>query len=135
MKSYLLDTCTISDFLRGDRPTQKKLQSVSPNQIALSSITIMEVKYGCALNPSMEKKFQPYFAKLISLTRTIPFDDLSAQLAAKLRAELKQKGTPIGAWDLLIASTALAHNLVLVTSNLREFSNVTLLELENWRLP
>lgn len=95
----------------------------------------MEVKYGCALNPSMEKKFQPYFAKLISLTRTIPFDDLSAQLAAKLRAELKQKGTPIGAWDLLIASTALAHNLVLVTSNLREFSNVTLLELENWRLP
>ncbi|MGL5078460.1 MAG: type II toxin-antitoxin system VapC family toxin, partial [Waterburya sp.] len=42
-------------------------------------------------------------------------------------------GTPIGAYDLLIAATALANELILVTSNTKEFSRVKHLVLENWR--
>lgn len=112
-----------------------KLQNISPNQIAISTITLMEVQYGFALNPAIEKKLEAHFTQLVSLTRTIPFDDSPAQLAAKLRAELKKKGTPIGAWDLLIAATALANDLVLVTSNTNEFSKVKALTVENWRQP
>jgi tRNA(fMet)-specific endonuclease VapC len=46
---------------------------------------------------------------------------------------LKTAGTPIGAYDLLIAATALTHNHIIVTSNLREFQRIPTLQIENWR--
>jgi predicted nucleic acid-binding protein len=53
---------------------------------------------------------------------------------AKIRADLKQSGTPIGAYDLLIAATAITHNLKLITANPQEFERIQGLFWENWRL-
>lgn len=133
MSNYILDTCTVSDFFRGDRSTTSKLQSISPSRIFLSSITVMEILYGFDLNPAIKKKFSPAFESFRTITQTIAFDSKSAESAATLRAILKQNGTPIGAWDLLIAATALTHDFVLVTSNTKEFKNIQTLKLENWR--
>ena len=69
-----------------------------------------------------------FFAPLISL----PFDDACAEEYGALRATLAAAGRPIGPNDLLIAATALAHDLTLVTHNLREFSRVAGLKIEDW---
>ena len=50
---------------------------------------------------------------------------------AEIRHNLKIRGIPIGANDLLIAAHALSLNLTLVTANIREFSRVQNLTVEN----
>jgi tRNA(fMet)-specific endonuclease VapC len=65
--------------------------------------------------------------------RLLPYDRKVAEATARARALLKRRGRPIGAYDILIAGTALANELVLVTSNLREFRNVEGLMVEDWR--
>lgn len=130
---YLLDTCTISDFFKGKDNTQQRIKDISPTRISISSITVMEVLYGFELNPAIKKKFSATFGSMRTVIRTIPFDEQIAETASMLRAELKNKGTPIGPWDLLIGATALAHDHILVTSNIKEFSRLTSLQLEDWR--
>ena len=62
----------------------------------------------------------------------VPFAEPADQVYAELRAHLERAGTPIGPHDLLIAAHALALDLTLVTDNLREFSRVPDLRVENW---
>jgi tRNA(fMet)-specific endonuclease VapC len=62
----------------------------------------------------------------------LPFDDECAERYGVLRGELERVGTPIGPTDLMIAATALAHDLVLVTHNVDEFSRVAGLRYEDW---
>ncbi|MDV7401945.1 type II toxin-antitoxin system VapC family toxin, partial [Arthrospira platensis SPKY1] len=64
-----------------------------------------------------------------------PFDDKCTETYARTRAALELEGLIIGANDLLIASIAVANDLILVTSNTREFSRIPGLRLENWELP
>ena len=64
--------------------------------------------------------------------RSLPFDDVAADVYGRIRAELESKGTPIGPNDLLIAAIAVANDLTLVTHNTNEFSRVTGLVLEDW---
>jgi tRNA(fMet)-specific endonuclease VapC len=49
-----------------------------------------------------------------------------------VRAQLEAQGTPIGAVDTMIAGVALAHGLILVTRNVREFERVQGLQILNW---
>jgi tRNA(fMet)-specific endonuclease VapC len=65
--------------------------------------------------------------------RVLPYDRKAAEATARARADLKRPGRPIGAYDVLIAGTALAHELILVTSNVREFKQVEGLRIEDWR--
>lgn len=62
----------------------------------------------------------------------LPFEAADAGLAGEIRAALESSGRPIGAYDLLLASQALRHNMVLVTANVGEFSRVKELEWEDW---
>lgn len=133
MSTYLLDTCTISDFFSGTGKVQERLQAVSPAQISISTITVMEVLYGFALNASAKRRFSKAFHSLTSTVRVIPFDREAADEAASIRAHLKVRGTPIGPWDLLIGATAAAHDCILVTSNTREFERISTLSVEDWR--
>jgi tRNA(fMet)-specific endonuclease VapC len=59
MMGYLLDTCVISDFVKGEENTLKKLKVISPTEVFISSLTVMEVKYGLAINPEKAVKIQP----------------------------------------------------------------------------
>ncbi|KAM3113165.1 hypothetical protein [Phormidesmis sp. 146-33] len=65
---------------------------------------------------------------------SLPFDDFAATTFGVVRAQLESLGTPIGAYDLQIASIALANNLTLVTHNTGEFSRVEGLKLEDWEV-
>jgi tRNA(fMet)-specific endonuclease VapC len=64
--------------------------------------------------------------------KVIPFDAGAAQRAGELRQYLREKGTPIGDMDILIAGHALALDAVVVTNNVREFERAPGLKMENW---
>lgn len=63
----------------------------------------------------------------------MPFERADAQATAAIRAALKRKGTPIGAYDLMIAGAGLARGMIVVTANVGEFMRVDGLQVENWR--
>ncbi|WP_242053475.1 hypothetical protein [Nostoc parmelioides] len=58
MMGYLLDTCVISDFVKGEENTLKRFKASTPSDIFISSLTVMEVKYGSAINPLRAIKIQ-----------------------------------------------------------------------------
>lgn len=132
---YLLDTCVISDFVKGDTNTLTMLKRVSPHDIAISSVTVMEIQYGLVLNPNRAKIIEPIIRDLLKSITILEFDSNDAMKTASIRACLKQRGQPIGSYDILLAGTALSHNLTFVTSNTNEFNRVDGLVLENWRDP
>jgi tRNA(fMet)-specific endonuclease VapC len=130
---YLLDTCTVSDFVKGQPKVLARIKATSPNLIAVSALTRMEVDFGLALNAARAKKLAPVLDAFFSTIATLPFDEADAQAAAAIRAALKTQGQPIGAYDVLIAGTGLARGLVVVTSNVGEFKRVSGLHVEDWR--
>jgi tRNA(fMet)-specific endonuclease VapC len=93
----------------------------------------MEVDYGLALNAERAKKLAPILDAFFSTIATLPFDEADAQAAAAIRATLKTRGQPIGAYDVLIAGTGVARGFVVVTSNIGEFKRVSGLQIEDWR--
>lgn len=131
---YLLDTCTLSDYLKGDRDTMMRFKQEKPYDIYFSAVTRFEIEYGLQLKPSLIEKIEPQLKTIYQKTETINFSAAEAQVTAKIRKRLKEMGQPIGFYDLLIAGTALAHSLTVVTSNVQEFSRVEGLAIENWRL-
>ena len=130
---YLLDTCSVSDFLKDDPSTCRHMRSVFGTNVCVSSFSVLELYYGVAImqHPSMVLKagIDDFLLGVVVLS----FGAETAIQAAKLRAALKRKGIGVGAYDVLIAATALAHGLTLVSSNEREFKRIPELQVENWR--
>ena len=102
---YLLDTCVISDFIKGEPGTTIKLKQTSPIEIAISTITVMELRYGLALNPQRALKIEQAIASILTSVTILPFSTVEAEQSALIRADLKSQGQPIGAYDVLIAAT------------------------------
>lgn len=130
---YLLDTCTISDFVKGDAHTLLRFKNCLPVELGISVISLMEIQYGLAHNPERTKKIKPVLDALLNTIKILDFAQADAHHAALLRAFLHKEGQPIGSYDLLIAACALHHDLTLVTSNSKEFTRVPGLQCENWR--
>ena len=130
---YLLDTCAVSDFARGDRPTLARIKSTPPADIVVSSVTAMEVFFGLALDEARARAIAPALRGLLDAVDVLPYETSDAQATATLRAALQKRGRPIGAYDGLIAGSALARGLILVTSNETELRRVGGLKIENWR--
>lgn len=129
----MLDTCVLSDVARGEKATLSRLKAAETSSIAVSAITVLEVEYGLAREPRRARAIGPVMRDLLEAVTVLPFAVEDARASAALRAALERKGRPIGAYDVLIAGTALARGLVLVTSNVREFDRVSGLRVENWR--
>jgi len=118
---YVIDTNTLIYFFKGVGNVSEKFLSISPKDIAIPSIVIYELEFGIAKSSSPKKR-QAQLNDLCSLVNILPFSDKEASLSAAIRAKLEKKGTPIGPYDILIAGTALAHQGILVTNNLKEFT-------------
>ncbi|MEG4345698.1 type II toxin-antitoxin system VapC family toxin [Microcoleus sp. A003_D6] len=131
---YLLDTNTCIGYLNGRSVgVLRRLQALFSQDVAVCSVVKAELFYGSmrSNNPARSlAQQQDFLNRFISL----PFDDQSAVIYGQIRAQLAASGTPIGPNDLLIASIALANNLILVTHNTREFSRVEGLRLEDWEI-
>ena len=130
---YLLDTCAISDFFKGEAQTIEKLKSINPSLVFIYSISYMELIYGLERNPEKAKKIKPIMDEFLKTITIIDFTVDDAKSAGKIRYLLHQQGLPIGPFDLLIAGIAVNRGFTLVTSNLREFQRAPHLRCENWR--
>lgn len=130
---YLLDTCTVSDFVKGEPGVMERIKALSPDQMVVSSITRMEVAYGLSLNMQRAQKLSPILDAFFSVVKTLKFTEADAQASASIRAALRRKGTPIGPYDVLIAGCGVARGLIVVTDNVAEFNRVDGLQIENWR--
>ena len=128
---YLLDTDTCIYALKQNPAVLNRLLNQSREEIALSVISEAELRTGAAKSDSAAKTLRlvENFLRPLSILE-FTSDDASAY--AQVRAKLERTGTPIGPLDTLIAAQAVARKLVLVSNNLREFSRIAGLRLENW---
>ena len=129
---FLLDT-DICIYLIKNRPPEvlETFRQHRPSDIGISSVTLFELQYG-AEKSNQRLKALKALEHFISPLSVADFDADAAAQAAAIRAQLEAKGTPIGPYDVLIAGVARSKRLVLVTNNLREFSRVEGLRVENW---
>lgn len=129
---FLLDTNVFIRIAKHESPEiAERFRKVPPGKIALCSIVKAELYYGAFHSQRVGSNLE-LLEGLFEPLPSLPFDDRCAETAGRIRADLRAKGTPIGANDLLIAATALAHDAVLVTHNTREFARVPGLRLEDW---
>ena len=130
---YLLDT-DICIYLIKKRPPAviEKLSKLPNSEVALSVISLFELQFGVENSRYRDQSQQALNHFLEPIRHILPVDQQVANYAARVRANLKAKGTPVGPYDILIAAAALSHDLTLVSNNVREFKRVDGLKLENW---
>jgi tRNA(fMet)-specific endonuclease VapC len=129
---YLLDT-DICIYIARQKPpgVLARLQRLRPGDVGMSVITYLELVYGAWKSQRRDENLE----RIKELEMVIPvlgMDAGAAQHYGQVRAELERKGSPIGAYDLLIAAHALSLELTLVTNNVREFRRIAQLKVENW---
>jgi len=128
---YLLDTNTVSLALRGRAPeVVVRLREVAREDVAVSVITAMELRFGLAKNPSTRARAA--VEGFLDVVRVLAIERSVEKPYGDLRALLERAGRPIGALDTIIAAHALALRAVLVTNNTREFRRVRALRCEDW---
>lgn len=128
---YLLDTNILSDLVRNPQGLiYQNISTIGETQVCTSIIVACELRFGAEKSTSVRLKQQVevILNALPILLLIMPAD----RSYAEIRSYLEKAGTPIGPNDLLIAAHALALDLILVTDNVREFSRVPNLKLENW---
>lgn len=131
---YLLDTNTCVRILNNSNEQIVERISTTPaSDIYLCTVVQLELYYG-AYKSSQQETNLAKLARLFNQFLILPFDERSAKIAGRIRAQLAALGTPIGPYDLQIAAIALANNLILVTHNTGEFSRVEGVQIEDWEL-
>jgi tRNA(fMet)-specific endonuclease VapC len=131
---FLLDTNACVRYLIGrSLKLRQRVDTVGDHEIAVCSIVEAELFFGAAKSndPAKTLAIQQRF---LARFRSLPFDTAAAHVYGPLRDQLEKTGTPIGANDLLIAATALANNLALITHNVSEFQRVSNLQWEDWEV-
>ena len=129
---YLLDT-NICIYVAKRKPIHvlEHFEKIAVGEVAMSIITQGELLYG-AEKSHHPKKAKEILAELSGLIPPLPLTFNVGEHYGKIRSALEKKGKPIGNNDLWIAAHALALDIILVTNNVKEFSRVPHLKVENW---
>jgi tRNA(fMet)-specific endonuclease VapC len=135
MRAALIDTDTISLFLRNHPEVVANFQSYLEDYstIQFSIITYYEIVSG--LKHRDARKQLLAFLELAAQSTVLPLTEQSTTISGDLYAQLRTAGTPIDDIDLLIAGTAIANGLVLVSHNQKHFGRIPQLQLEDWTEP
>ena len=135
--NYLLDTNAVVALLRnrpaGVRERYREAEK-SGDYLAVSSVVLFELWYGVEKSGRVRENTERLRVLLSGDLDLLDFDDEDARTAGRVRAALEKIGTPIGAYDLLIAGQALRRGLTVITANTSEFSRVTDLNWEDWTI-
>jgi tRNA(fMet)-specific endonuclease VapC len=124
----LIDTSVLVDAERDRRVLDQLPQDA---QHSISVITVSELLHGVhrAASDGVRIRRQVVVEALLAAIEQLPITPRVARLHAQIWAELQARGEIIGAHDLWIAATALAHGLTLATANTGEFERVPALDL------
>ncbi|MEW5847501.1 MAG: type II toxin-antitoxin system VapC family toxin [Myxococcota bacterium] len=133
--SYLLDTNTCIFALKGRPPeVAERLRACAPEDIAVSIITVAELWFG-ALKSARPQEHRLAVDAFLGDIRVLEFDVAAAQHYPSVRLHLQRMGTPISERDQLIACTALAHGMTVVTHNVGEYARVPGIHVQDWVSP
>ncbi len=131
---FLFDTDTLSNILKPNPSPNLlvRLATTALDEQYTTSITVGEMVYGAHRSSRRE-----YFLRLLAervwpSVQVLPFDGAAGETYGRIRADLERRGTPVAEPDLRIAAIALVHNLTVVTGNVRHFSRVPGLQVEDW---
>jgi tRNA(fMet)-specific endonuclease VapC len=128
---YLLDTNIVSNLVKDPHGiVARQIKAIGEETVCTSIVVACELRFGAVRKGSerLTTQLEIVLAALDVLPLEAPID----QHYAFIRTHLEQSGQPIGANDLIIAAHARVHNLTLITANIREFSRVPELAVENW---
>lgn len=128
---YVLDTNTLIYFFKGVGNVAQNFLSKSPKEIGIPAIVIYELEVGIKKSRSPQKRIEQ-LEQITSLVQIIPFGEKEAKGSANIRSILEKKGISIGPYDVLIGGTALVHQSVLITHNIKEFGRIEKLQIEDW---
>ncbi|GJL52423.1 MAG: nucleic acid-binding protein [Nitrospirales bacterium] len=128
---YVIDTNTLIFFFKGRESVSQKLLSIPPKEIGIPSVVVYELEVGIAKSKASRKRLKQ-LEEMMSIITVLTFTVKEARSSAMIRAQLERKGRPIGPIDTLIAGTALAHQAILVTHNIKEFTRIDKLQVEDW---
>lgn len=122
----VVDTSVFIQFERSKERPSKLLESVGDAQVFMAAITASELLHGVhRANSAVRRGRRSRFVEsILDLVPTLPFDLEIARIHSRIWADLASRGEMIGAHDLLIAATALAHEHKVVTGSAREFGRV-----------
>ncbi len=129
--TFLLDTNTCVYAIKRWPGVIDRLRSLTPEDVAVSSITLAELWFGAAKSskPARTRASVDAFLRPFNV---LGFEREAAATYAEIRLRLERVGRPIGERDLLIASIARSRRLTVVTHNVREFARVSGLRVEDW---
>jgi predicted nucleic acid-binding protein len=127
-----LDSDILSYFLAENSTVVDKVKKSIENGdiLSMSAVSAYEILKGLYYRNNSKKAIR--FQSLLEYIEVFPFSNNSVAIDANIYAELRQSGITIGDADILIASTVIANNGVLVTNNERHYSVIKSLTLDNW---
>jgi tRNA(fMet)-specific endonuclease VapC len=129
---YLLDTNTCIYIIKSS-PERLilRFKRLRVGDVGVSAITVCELQFGVS-HSSQPEKNQRALTEFLGPLEILDFPATASVVYGEIRTHLQRAGTPIGSYDLLLAAHALDCDLTLVTNNVREFSRVRDLRMENW---
>lgn len=130
MKGYLLDTSICVAIFRGNRHVAAKLNEVGKEQCFITQVVVAELLFGAYRSKRVEENLEQT-REFIKEVRVLPFDDC-VEVFAKERARIWNAGKKIEDFDLLIGCAAKAAGLTMVTHNVKHFSHIEGIEIEDW---
>jgi len=136
---FLLDTNVLSEFARTGKPDEnvaRFLEGTGENQLFVSVLTFAEIRRGVELLPPGKRRAQlEEWQEDLAISfegRILPVTKSIADCWAVLSAKSQRRGITVANLDGLIAATALDHQLILVTRNIKDFSELGLVLLNPW---
>lgn len=129
---YMLDT-KICIYVIKHKPENvfQKLQEINPEDVCISSVTYTELVHGVEKSAFVEKN-RLALSLLLANIEILSFNVTAANYYGKIRAYLEKKGIPIDPLDMMIAAHAMSIEYTIVTNNVKEFTRIPDLKIENW---
>lgn len=136
VRRLLLDTNVVSELTRDAPDPNVSVFISSQSDLWLASVVVYEMEYGMLLLPAGRRRDNVALANSRILTafrdRVLPLDRIGAEWAGSFRAQAQRRGRPLSVNDALIAGTAMAHNLALVTRDVRDFAGLDIEIINPW---
>ena len=130
--AYLIDTDILIYSLKNDEHVKQKFRENQNIPKSISVITYGELVFGARKSRHIEKNLAVTY-RIAELFPVIDIDRSIMDVFGEIKSSLEMRGSIIEDMDILIAATALSHNLILVTNNVKHFKKIKDLRMENWR--
>lgn len=131
---YAFDTPIVSALMRSEEAVTRRLLTTSRESVLLPQPVVSEIVYGIALLPASRRRreVEAALATLLGDIRRASWTDEVSREFGRLKAELDQRGERVDDFDVAIAAHALVLGATVVTRNLRHFTRIRRLEVEDW---